>query len=73
MLQTSNLKTMFKHYFERIIGIEVYPIISLLLFVLFFLGLLIWVFKADKKYIHEMSNVPLNGSNEEESLFNRKN
>jgi cytochrome c oxidase cbb3-type subunit IV len=64
---------MFKHYFERIIGIEVYPIISLLLFVLFFLGLLIWVFRADKKYINEMSHVPLSDPNEDESLFNRKN
>jgi cytochrome c oxidase cbb3-type subunit 3 len=64
---------MFKHYFERIIGIEIYPLISLFLFILFFIGLLIWVFRADKKYIHEMSHVPLDETNEEESLvFNRK-
>lgn len=60
---------MFKHYFERIIGIEIYPMISLFLFLLFFIGLLIWVFKADKKYINEMSHAPLDQSLEEASLF----
>lgn len=61
---------MFKHYFEQIIGIEIYPLISLFLFLLFFIGLLIWVFKADKKYISEMSNVPLDQKNEKETFIN---
>ena len=64
---------MFKHYFERIIGIEIYPMISLFLFLLFFIGLLIWVFKADKKYIDQMSNAPLDEPNEKESLFSIEN
>lgn len=50
---------MFKYYFERIQDIEVFPVISLLIFVLFFISLLIWVVKADKKYIRSMEHLPL--------------
>ena len=50
---------MFKHYFERIEGIEIYPIISLIIFVTFFVGLIIWVIKVDKKYINKMKDMPL--------------
>lgn len=53
---------MFKHYFERIQGIEIYPIISLLIFFIFFVLLFVWVVRADKKYIHKMKNLPLDGS-----------
>ena len=54
---------MFKHYFERIAGeVQFYPILSLLIFVLFFLGLLVWVLTADKKYITRMQNLPLDGN-----------
>jgi len=52
---------MFKHYFEQIEGIEIYPIISLIIFLTFFIGLLIWVFKVDKKYIKKMKELPLDG------------
>jgi len=50
---------MFKHYFERVEGIEFYPLLSLVIFVLFFVGLLIWVLRVNKGYIREMSNLPL--------------
>jgi cytochrome c oxidase cbb3-type subunit IV len=50
---------MFKHYFERIAGIETFPVLSLIIFFLFFLGLLIWVIRADTGFIAEMKNVPL--------------
>jgi cytochrome c oxidase cbb3-type subunit IV len=53
---------MFKHYFERIQDIEIYPIISLSIFFLFFLSLLIWVLKVNKKYIQKMKNLPLEGN-----------
>ena len=51
---------MFKHYFEQVHNIEVFPLISLFIFFLFFLGLLVWVFKADKTYIRSMEELPLN-------------
>ncbi|MDY0986491.1 Cbb3-type cytochrome oxidase component FixQ [Flavobacterium sp. ACN2] len=48
-----------KHNMETISGIEVYPIISLLIFFLFFVGLGVWVFSYRKEKIQEMSNIPL--------------
>ncbi|MFY0650936.1 MAG: cytochrome C oxidase Cbb3 [Cyclobacteriaceae bacterium] len=53
---------MFKHYFEGIHNIEIWPIISLTIFFMFFIGLIIWVVKVDKKYIKEMKNLPLESS-----------
>jgi len=56
---------MFKHYFEQIHGIEIWPIISLSIFFIFFLCLILWVFKVDKKYVEEMSNMPVKDDNKE--------
>jgi cytochrome c oxidase cbb3-type subunit IV len=50
---------MFKHYFERVEGIEFFPLLSLVIFVLFFVALLIWVFRVNKRYIHDMAHLPL--------------
>jgi len=50
---------MFKHYFEQIEGIAVYPLISFGIFFLFFLGLLIWVLCVNKQYINTMREKPL--------------
>ena len=51
---------MFKHYFEGAENIEVGPVISLIMFFVFFLGLLYWVFKVDKNFIKKMEDMPLN-------------
>ncbi len=40
-------------------GIEIFPIISLLIFFTFFVGLGIYVFRADKKKIDEIKQIPL--------------
>ncbi len=45
---------------ENIDGVEIYPIISLLIFFIFFTALFWWVFTAKKKHIEEVSNIPLN-------------
>ncbi len=50
---------MFKHYFENIEGIDIYPIISLLIFFIFFVLLFIWVIRVDKQYIKDMEDLPL--------------
>ena len=49
----------FIHYIERISGVDIYGLISLLIFVLFFTVMLTWVFRADKKKIREISEIPL--------------
>ena len=48
-----------KHHAESIIGIEIYPIISFVIFFLFFLSLLIWVFNTNKDEMDEISRIPL--------------
>lgn len=49
-----------KHNMETIAGVAVYPILSLLIFFAFFVGLGIWVFSYNKEKITEMSQIPLN-------------
>ncbi len=44
---------------ENIDGVEIYPIISLLIFFTFFVFLFWWVVSAKKEYIDEVSNIPL--------------
>ncbi len=48
-----------KHHMETIAGIEVYPVISFVIFFTFFLLLTIYVLKVDKKVIKELENIPL--------------
>ena len=48
----------FKNYLETISGIEIYPMISLLIFVLFFIVLIVWVIKLEKSEIIELENLP---------------
>ncbi|HMN33328.1 MAG TPA: CcoQ/FixQ family Cbb3-type cytochrome c oxidase assembly chaperone [Chitinophagaceae bacterium] len=49
----------FTNYLEKISGVSIYPIISLLLFVLFFVSVTIWAFRINQKEIDEMANIPL--------------
>lgn len=44
---------------ENIDGVAIYPLISLMIFFLFFAGLFWWVFTAKKSHIKEVSNIPL--------------
>ena len=48
-----------KHNFEGIDGIEIYPIISLVLFFTVFMAMFIVVLKLPKKRIDEISQLPL--------------
>ncbi|WP_372756723.1 CcoQ/FixQ family Cbb3-type cytochrome c oxidase assembly chaperone [Mariniflexile sp.] len=54
-----------KGYMDSIDGIEVFPIISLLIFFTFFVGLFYWVFTAKKEYIKSLSNMPLDNQNDQ--------
>ncbi|MES2486070.1 MAG: CcoQ/FixQ family Cbb3-type cytochrome c oxidase assembly chaperone [Bacteroidota bacterium] len=47
-----------KHNLETINGVEVYPIIALLIFFLFFVGLYTWTYTYKKEKITELSNIP---------------
>ena len=53
---------------EKIDGVEIYPIISLLIFFTFFVLVAYLVIKTDKKEIDEMSRLPLD--NDTDFSFN---
>ncbi|MFT7197301.1 MAG: cytochrome c oxidase cbb3-type subunit 4 [Marinoscillum sp.] len=53
-----------KHHMETIVGIEIFPLISLVIFFSFFVGLFIYVVRADKKEIDEISKIPLDDNDE---------
>lgn len=48
---------------ERIEDVQIYPIISLLIFFIFFTALLWWVFTVKNAHINEVSSIPLNDNN----------
>lgn len=48
-----------KNHLETITGIEIYPLISLVIFFTFFVVLFWWVFTAKKEYINTVSRIPL--------------
>ncbi len=50
---------MYKDVLQSIAGIEIFPVISLLLFFLAFTSILIWVFRLDKDKVKEYSRLPL--------------
>ncbi len=53
-----------KNHMESITGIEIYPLISLVIFFTFFVVLFWWVFTAKKEYITRVSNIPLDNQND---------
>ncbi|MEW6062098.1 MAG: CcoQ/FixQ family Cbb3-type cytochrome c oxidase assembly chaperone [Bacteroidota bacterium] len=57
---------MISNILSSIDGIAVYPVISLLIFLPFFVAVTIWIFKLDKQYLKRMSELPLDADQEEE-------
>ena len=53
-----------KGYVSSIDGIEIYPIISFIIFFVFFLAVMYFVISAKKSYIEELSNIPLEDGEE---------
>ncbi|MCX8104798.1 MAG: cbb3-type cytochrome c oxidase subunit 3 [Ignavibacterium album] len=51
---------MYKEILQSIEGVEIYPIISLIVFVVFFIVVTVWLIRMDKNYINEMKQLPLN-------------
>ena len=50
---------MYKNVLQAIDGIAIYPIISFLIFFVFYIGLTLFVVFSDKKHIAAMSRMPL--------------
>lgn len=52
----------FSTYLEKITDVSIYPVISLLIFVFFFVLVTFWVYSIDKKEIERIGNLPLDGT-----------
>jgi cytochrome c oxidase cbb3-type subunit 4 len=52
-----------KHNLEGIDGVEIYPIISLLIFFTVFITMFVYVLKLPKSNIDEISQLPLDDDN----------
>ena len=50
----------FINYLEKITGVGIFPLISLLVFFTFFVVVTYWAFQADKGYINLMKRMPIN-------------
>lgn len=48
-----------RQYADKINGIDIYPIVGLLIFVIFFVTMLVYVKRMKKSSIDEMKNLPL--------------
>ncbi len=55
---------MFKNIFSHINGIEIYPILTLIFFFVFFVAVTFLALRLDKKFVEYMGNLPLNNDNE---------
>ena len=51
-----------KHNMETIVGVEIFPLISFIIFFSFFIGLIIYVMRIKKSSIEEISALPLEDS-----------
>lgn len=47
-----------KQFLANVEGVDGYLIFSMVMYFTFFVGLLWWVFKADKNYVKKMKNLP---------------
>lgn len=57
-----------KQFLQNIQGVDGYLIFSMLVFITFFIGLLIWVFTVDRKYIESVKRLPLENNHTEPNV-----
>lgn len=53
---------MYKEVLRSIENVAVFPIVSLIIFVLFFIGITIWAMRVPKDVIDHMSSLPMDGN-----------
>jgi cbb3-type cytochrome oxidase subunit 3 len=51
----------FVNYLEKISSVDIYALISFMIFFLIFIAITVWAFKTDKKTLNHMSNLPFDG------------
>ena len=55
-----------KHHLDSILGIEIYPLISFIIFFLFFLIMTFWIISMKKDEVKRISEIPLNDENSDQ-------
>ena len=53
---------MYKAILQSIDNVAIWPVISFVIFFLFFLILLLWTFTVNKQFIDHMANMPVDDS-----------
>jgi cytochrome c oxidase cbb3-type subunit IV len=61
---------MYKNVLQNIDNIAIWPVISFVIFFLFFICLLWWVFTTDQKVIDKMKDLPLEESENNDAYLN---
>jgi hypothetical protein len=64
---------MLSSYLSKIDGVEIYPVITLLIFFGVFLSIIVWTFKRDKEYLLKMSRLPIEPDNNLKTSSRKKN
>lgn len=49
----------FKNIFNDLAGVDIYPVISMMVFVIFFLAVGLYAIRANKSHIERMKQLPL--------------
>jgi cytochrome c oxidase cbb3-type subunit 4 len=52
---------MYKNVLQSIDNVAIWPIVSFMIFFIFFVVLLWWVFSVDKQFINKMKALPMDG------------
>ncbi len=50
---------MYKEVLRSIDGVEIFPVISLLVFFAFFVGVVVWSIRLNRQRVSEMARLPL--------------
>ena len=58
---------------EHIEGIEIYPILSLIIFVALFIGVIVYAIKIDKRIVDKVSSMPLDSNDNSNDYEHSKN
>jgi len=58
---------MYQNVLESIKGIGLYGVVSILIFFVFFTGMLVWAFALKKNHLNTMGNLPLDGGESPET------
>jgi cbb3-type cytochrome oxidase subunit 3 len=60
----------FINYLESVTGVGVYPLTSLIIFLVFFIGVAFFAIKGRKEYFDTLSRLPLNAPNSDTIISN---